>query len=475
MNIKRKIPFLFTLLLLSSVARAQTHTFPAEDTNSNFTGTNPFPSNNNIIYVDAVKYPTIAAAVAAIPVGGATVYVPPGTYTLAETITVPSNSRLLCADGAIITQANAQNLSVFFSFAGSTNASIENCTIDGDRAGNTDGPGPILVGMYSSTNATVKGSRLRNGNAIGIYTGTGTGCTIQNNHFTNFWENAIQVGFTGSPEVPSNCTIKDNILTRQANIGGQNADGNVISGNKITGYAQAMHVSTSGTAVTWVSGTNFANLSPGMYMTTSAGGEILISAVGSSTSLTLALSSGTLTNVLAYAGEGDLLNLDSSSNNTISENVVNGGMGFGIVVHQSEGGSESSLHNTIVGNTVTKSGGACVSAFGTVGGPATTSGTAIVGNTISDCGQAGSAKGSGNQSGIELIGTLVDYTSIDGNNIYDDQGASPTTLYGISFDTGVPVNQFLGHNAITNTLTGTLGGGAAPAKLRGLIEGNPES
>jgi parallel beta-helix repeat protein len=416
---------------------------------------------NNVVFVAGMKYPTIAAAVAAIPVGGATVYVQPGTYALSGTVTLPSNSRLYCSDTAIITQANAQGLLTFISLGGSTNSSVENCTVDGDRSGNTDGTNQVLVMLSGSTNATVKGNRIRNGNNTGVYTGTATNPTIQNNQFSNFWSDALEVGFTGTT-VATNGTIKNNTFTTQGSLGLQFSDGNVISGNKITGYAQASNVTTSGTSVTWVSGATFTNLSPGMYLTINLGQEHQITSVNSSTSLTLLDSAGTNTNTLAYLGSPDLLNLDSSSNNVVTGNVVNVGMGYGIVVHQNSDGAESSLHNVVSSNTISKTGGTCIGLNSNADSP-TVSGTLIKGNTISDCGQAGIAKGTtNNREGIELTGAGgIHYTMIVGNDIYDDQG-SATTLHGILINAGITTDQFIGPNTIIGMVTAPIGGGATP-------------
>lgn len=413
----------------------------------------PDPYNMNNIFVDGVKYPTIAAAVAAIPAGGATVWVTPGTYTLSGTVTLPSNSRLYCSDAAIITQAHSQGLINFISLGGSDHATVENCTVDGDRSGNTDGSNQVLIQLSGSTNATVKGNRLRNGNNVGVYTGTATGPKIQNNQFRNFWASGAAIGFTGST-VATKGTIKNNIFTTQGNLVFSFSDGNVVSGNKITGYGQASNVTTSGTAVTWVSGTTFTNLAPGMYMCI-MGAEYLISAVNSSTSLTLSSSAGTNTKVAAYAGTPDSLNLADSSNNTVTENQINASEGYGIVVFQ-DGGAESSLHNVISSNRVTKTGGTCIAVNSNAGSP-TTAGTVVTSNAISDCGQGGTAKGSGNREGIELNGLGTHYTMIAGNDIYDDQGGSATTLYGVINQTS-PTDQVIGPNTIIGMATAAIGG-----------------
>jgi len=423
-----------------------------------------FSQLNNIIFVDGVTYPKnstgITAAINALPGGPGTgvVYLPTGTYTLTAAVNNRTNTRILCADGAILTQANGANLANFIVHFGVDNGYVENCTIDGNRSGNTDNFGGVsLISLSGSTNVTLKGTRIRNSSGICVYTGTGTTPTITNNQFSNCPAGSVQGGFTGST-VATNGTFTDNTMTGIANLVFSFSDGNTVSRNKITGYGQASNVTTAGTAVTWVSGATFTNISPGMYICI-GGTEYLISAVGSSTSLTLSSSAGTQTNQLAYLGTADSLNFANSSNNTITGNVISKAEGYGIVLFQN-GSGEAVLHNTITGNVVTLTGGDCV-ALNSSGASPLLAGTAVVGNAISDCGQGGTAKGSNNREGIELNGTDTSFTSIVGNSIYDDQ-MSPTTLYGIINQTSTPV-QSLGPNSISGMATASIGGLFAPS------------
>jgi parallel beta-helix repeat protein len=398
---------------------------------------------------------TLTAAENALPggPGKGIVYVEGGTFNLTATVNNRSNTRILCNDSTIITQANGINLTTFITFAGADSASLENCTVDGNRSGNTDSGAVSLVSLTGSTNATVKGSRIRNSNGVGVYTGTGTTTTVTNNQFTNCYTGCVQGGFTGST-VATNGTFTDNTFTGLGNLIFSFSDGNTISRNKITGYGQASNVTTSGTSVTWVSGTTFTNLSPGMYMCI-GGTEYLISTVGSSTSLTLSSSAGTNTNQLAYLGTPDSLNLANSSNNTITANIIKSAEGYGIVLFQS-GSGEAVLHNTISSNTVTLTGGDCVALNSTNATPLL-EGNAVIGNTISDCGQGGAAKGATvNRHGIECNGTGTHFSIISGNAIYDDQG-SPTTLDGFINQT-CATDQVIGPNAISGMATANYAG-----------------
>jgi hypothetical protein len=126
-----------------------------------------------------------------------------------------------------------------------------------------------------------------------------------------------------------------------------------------------------------------------------------------------------------------------------------------------DGGAESSLHNVISSNTVTKTGGTCIAVNSNASSPMTAR-TVVTSNAISNCGQGGTAKGSGNREGIELNGGGTHYTTIAGNDIYDDQGGSATTLYGVINQTS-PTDQAIGPNTITGMVLAAIGGVATPS------------
>ncbi len=234
----------------------------------------------------------------------------------------------------------------------------------------------------------------------------------------------------------------NNFFTNQATLAVQNSDGNTIQGNTVIGYGQASNVTTSGTAVTWVSGATFTNLAPGMYLCL-GGTEYLISTVNSGTSLTLGSSAGTNTNQPAYLGAADEINLDSSSNNSVIGNTVTMGEGYGIVVHQNEDGAESSLNDVVSGNTVRLVGGSCIAINSNASSPTVTS-TTVSANAVSDCGQGKTAKGTQNRSAIEISGTGSHSTLISGNTCNDDQGGGATTLFCAIVDPASSSDQVLG-------------------------------
>lgn len=103
---KTKIAIVLLILFgMGAGAFAQTHTFPALDTNNAFTGNNTFPNVNNILYVGqpASPYPRTDAGVQAAltacgSAGGGIIYLTDASLgawpTLTTTMTVPANCEL---------------------------------------------------------------------------------------------------------------------------------------------------------------------------------------------------------------------------------------------------------------------------------------------------------------------------------------------------------------------------------------------
>ena len=125
-------------------------------------------------------------------------------------------------------------------------------------------------------------------------------------------------------------------------------------GPQTGGRAAVTKVNTSGTTVTWVSGPNFANVvQPGMFVVMNAGGEYFVSAKASSTSLTVASSPGTTSNVEAIIGSGDSISVANGSFNVITNNYVEGGATahIGSIVANGSGAGADARYNVITGNT----------------------------------------------------------------------------------------------------------------------------
>ena len=374
-----------------------------------------------------------AALNAAASSTGGVVHVGAGTWTLPGELFMQPHVRMLCEDNATITQANGANLGVMIDFTvnTATGASIENCKIDGNRANNTDNVGDIMLYVATTSDVNLVGNTIQNGNGVGVDVLTGLRPTIALNKFFNFYVGPIYLQ-TGVGSTATSGQIVNNYIS--GNIGQHaitlaTSDYNNVSGNTINASLQTgMVVSASGTAVTLTSGPNFSTLSPGSFLILNGGTEALITAINSNSSLTVLNSLGTLTNVPAAAGPGDLVSILSASHNNIENNIILKGVGGGIVISNDIAG-ESTYKNTVVGNHVSGSGEGCISVQGEGNFSTVVSDTLIVGNNINDCGVGGTAIAPTTQYGIALLdfgtATMVN-TFVDGNLVRDDQG-SPTT------------------------------------------------
>jgi hypothetical protein len=407
---------------------------------------------------------TLQAAVNAAGTNG-TVHVGSGTYSLTSTLDMEPSTRLLCVDGAVITQPNAQNLTTLIDFSVNTanGASVQNCTINGNRSNNTDNASAFLLYVGPANDVTITGNLIENGNGYGVDVSTGLRPIITYNKWTNFYVGPIYV-ITGAAQTPTYGQIVGNTLygaLGQHAITLNNSDSNTVSGNTINAALQTgMTVSTSGSTVTSTGGPNFSALVPGSFIILNGGSEFLITAIGSNTSLTVSGSPGTLTNVPAAAGPGDLLSLLAASRNTIANNNITGGVGGGIVISNFVTG-ESTSKNNVIGNTIYKSGEGCIELESESTFSTQVFDNQIRGNNIGDCGTGGSAVASNTQYGIALIdfnpNTLLN-TFVDDNYVRDDQG-TPTTQNWLEV-TNLGVGEvFVGRNTNVGTVNNGIAGG----------------
>jgi hypothetical protein len=445
-------------------------------------GADPIPVTNNVQYVSTagnnansgaspgLARASIQTAVNALSATGGIVYVA-GTYSLTSTLAMQPKVRIICVDGATITQPNGQNLTTLIDFSANTanGASIQNCTVNGNRANNTDNANDFLLYVGPANDVTVTGNLIENSNGYGVDVSTGLRPIISYNKWTNFYVGPIYA-ITGVAQTATYGQFVGN--TMYGAIGSHaitlnNSDYNVVSGNTINAALQTgMTVNTSGTTVTSTAGPNFSALSPGSFIILNGGAEFLITSITDNTHLVVNTTPGTLTGVPAAAGPGDLVSLLATSHNTIANNSTTGGVGGGIVVSNFVAG-ESTQKNNIIGNTIYNSGEGCIeleseNTFGTQ-----VFDNQIRGNNLGDCGVGGTAVASNTQYGIALIdfnpNTLLN-TFIDDNYVRDDQG-SPTTQNWLGI-TSVGVGQvFVGKNTNISTVSAGVAGGISSVGL----------
>ena len=397
----------------------------------------------------------IQAAIDALAATGGIVTCPPGTYRITATLKMRTNVTLLGSAGAIIKQGNGGALASLLTFDtyAAANATIDGLTINGNGANCTPSLANNLI-VSAQSGTEIKNCLLTDapGNALLLsgYTPVVSNCT-----FLTIRGAGCQL-HGAVPQFASRGIIRNNLFSNVSMyaIPLLWSDSKNISGNQLVGTLFINQVSTSGTAVTWVSGATFAGMMPGNYMRI-AGLEYLVATVNSSTSITLTGSAGTQTNQPAISGTGDQIGINSSSYNIVTGNRVAGGMSGGIGV-STNAGTESSFGNIISGNEITGTGNWGIALFSE--DPSTScDGTIITGNSVISCGTGRAANLGNSNNGIWITGTRTSNTLISGNNCRDLGGAQDWGVY-ISPEVPAGATRTSG-NLLANNLVGDISGG----------------
>src|SRR5262249_51212853 len=135
---------------------------------------------------------------------------------------------------------------------------------------------------------------FRNSNGSHVFITSGLRPLIRFNKFSNSMVMSIAI-ITGISQQPTTAQIVDNQITSPIGLHAiytVQSDSNFICRNTINGGliigapGSLTHATTAGTAVTFVSGQNFANASAGQIFIINNGQEFVINTVNSSTSLT---------------------------------------------------------------------------------------------------------------------------------------------------------------------------------------------
>jgi hypothetical protein len=394
--------------------------------------------------------PFIQAAIDA--VGAGTVVMPTGTYRITSAIKLRPFVTLQGYGNAILKQGNAANLDalVDFNSYAAVYADVSGLIIDGNRAANTE---TDLVALVSSAQqgASVTDCVLQNAPGRGVRITGGPGTRVENNTFNSTFSFAATL-FGPSPDTLVNASVCNNVFY---NIGAF-CIGVVwmsqvrISGNRSVAVKAVQRVTTAGTVVAFLSGTNFTALRNGMFIRINQV-EHQILTVNSATSLTLAVTAGNQTNVPSVAGTADQINVDSSSFVTITDNHIYGGMSGGIVIHNAQGATNG-LCTVIAGNSITECGNMGI-ALATAGATSL-DGTVISHNTVTNCG-CGTANVAGSNDGIWIIGGTTNNTVIVGNYSRDLGGGSQE--YGVYVDASVPASVMHAGNILAGSIAPSFG------------------
>lgn len=199
-----------------------------------------------VIVVDGVKYPTIAAALAAVPAAGGDVYIPAGTYTVSSTLLIPSNCTVRGAgtQRTIINTSGATGFDVFknSNFAAGTNTNITirdlyvNCTSINTGTSRT-------VYFKNVTGFKLQNVEFFNSETFAVF--VDDGCSkgwIQDNSF-----DTVQVGtcvLVGNG--PLNATVTDITISNNYCANTVAANGIFVIGSKVAATPGSARITITG-------------------------------------------------------------------------------------------------------------------------------------------------------------------------------------------------------------------------------------
>ncbi|MEH6416948.1 glycosyl hydrolase family 28-related protein [Pseudomonas sp. CGJS7] len=407
--------------------------------------------------------PAINAALAAVAAaGGGTLLIDAGTYIVDSSIFMQPGVRLLGDGRARITQRAGGNVGVMFEFGASAHdAAIEHCIIDGNRSGNADSVDKTLIHVRHSHRVTIAQNKILNSNGYGVASNA-THTTISDNTISNCFMQGVGIySGNGAPSVDAFIRIERNrmdtfgpsaIIFGNSNYG--IIHGNSIQANVIGGRGNRLIVNIAGNVVTRVSGPSFASIKPGMCVVVNGGMEFRVESIAGDSSLVVAGTPPALSNVRAAIGTGDVIGLVASSFCVVSDNIILGGVTFGIAL--SLGGNAGQLGNNLIsGNSLSYSGKNAINVSWD-SGSGYLNNNSIVGNKIMN---------PGNSGGIgpdDMIGIFVasqrpgkcEYTFIDGNSVICDSGEGRSEYWLGTDGNGSPGSVMVGRNIATNMVNG---------------------
>lgn len=368
------------------------------------------------------------------------VFVPPGTYTLTTALQMRSNVKVWANPGTVtITQGNAANLALLIDFNTNTasGATIEGLIIDGNRANNTINvtTDKFVINVGVANSVTIRNNEIANYSGHGIYVTSGLNVLIEENfiHHLNMYGIYMQTTVAGTRNQPVIRRNRINLINWHAIAAIKCTDARIEENDIIGTRIGSSQVTVSGTTVTWVSGTNFANVEPGMFIIYNGGVEALVTAKASSTSLTINFAAGNATNVPGVFGSADVIGSWSSTNTRISRNKVTNGASLGISIFSDQATFGASDIGAVVENNILEgigSGGLSIQA--SAGG--NTVGTRFLNNECIECGLNGAASDASFNTGLGIQGPITDINVI--GNSFISYGSAMSPMHILSTDLG---------------------------------------
>ena len=366
---------------------------------------------------------------AALTAGGTIVGKPGRTYIFNTSLSFAAGTTVIGAKLKLKNSATYTTGALLSLNAGTCR--LIDCEIDGNNGNNALNANALGIYIGDGNDCEVSGCYIHDMTGYGVFVDDGLRPRITSNRIVDTKVAAVGVFPDAGSAAQTKAQITGNTISecRRHAIVIQDSNYNVIADNTVEGTLNAnMVVDVNVTAVTWVSGTTFANVRAGEFLFVNGGTELLIASVESSTALTLASTGGSLNDVPAAAGTGDLVGVCSGVGNIIADNVITSGVSLGISAGNGFNGATGKSASLLIEGNVCIGQGCSGISLQTGGAPGT-AGTVIRGNIVANAGKAGTAAATAARVGILVLGTTITDTFVDGNLVYDDAVTSPATTY----------------------------------------------
>lgn len=317
------------------------------------------------------------------------------TYDSKVLLTIPAYASIECYGLPTIRRnSTVSYLSDFLSIQ--TGATVRGLYIDGNRDVNQASAEVVMVRIGNGvilSHCTFAGN-----SGYGVVGNAVNGVEITNCKVRNFSKAAI--AFFGD-----NSSASANVLVRdiQAEDLGAGAiyignysysliDRVNASGTHIGGPGNRMYVNTSTTgAVTHSSGPDFTGVKPGMWLVLPGGSEHLVTAVSSTTNITVQPAPPSNGTFRALLGTGDMIGVQECVNVSVKNCTLQNGVTYGTGGGTMTGSVNSCAYCTWENNFIRNFGKNGIN-VGQSGGDVVS--CAIIGNTLVHCGNGGVGSGS---------------------------------------------------------------------------------
>ena len=367
-----------------------------------------------------------------------------GSLKMRPGVTVFNSSRT-----AVVTQANGANINhiVDFTAYAANGSRLIGVVVDGNWANNTKtiGSSNSLALIYDQNDITIQNCTLRNGTGNGVLIRAGLRYNIDNNVIDSVFIQGI-TAVSNSQNAAVRGMISRNTISNHGQIAIVVAYSTYV---KIRDNVVQSSLVRTGLNVTKAAGSNVvtSNSGPffppelaGRFIIIGGGAEYLITAVTSSTTLTVNSTSGAFSVQPAALGQGDNISLQGCNYCDVEDNYSVSGATLGISVFcdATAGGYGVRVSR----NTCINNGSAGLSVQ-VAGGSNSQLDTVFSDNLVVDPGQSNTAGAAVANVGLYVQGTAqIDGIVVDSNRFRSFTGSM---TYGISYGAGA-TNKVTGNN-----------------------------